>query len=577
MRPSTKEIDGHVGYFTNGSYAMKIGNSKSGVPVFGLTVFLIAILLAGFAESAHATTRRTAAVAGSVKFPLSIHPTGRYLVDSGGNPFRLNMESTWLMPSFASGADVDTYISSRTSKGFNTFLIMAPSPNLSTLSGIPDLPATPPATAGGLNPFTGTVGDFRNVYSEPYWAWIDTIVDKAAAAGMVVVVAPAYFQAQDGGGAQSATATRSWAVDIYNQADPTSGNSAVNTQAVMYAYGQWLGTRYGAKGNVLWLAAGDYVFSDGSEGNIRGHKIIDGIRNRSPGAIALFQGRWPDSMPDDYTEWKDMDIRSFYSLGPGENGQNFATADRAWTASPARPTLMFEPTYYNPNAPSTRPTARRELWWGVTAGSTAGDHSAVAGYTESVGYPNWANYIEDGFSYDRAYLFSLFASVPWYAMLPSGVGSGRLGKTLLTSGAGTGLSTITSQATADGKNLVAYVPPTGTGATTFSVDMTSMFSPARARWYDPTSGVYTAIGTNFANTGTLQFTTPGNNGSGTNDWILQLDSNCSGDGAVAIAEVQSAINMFLGLKAPAPCVDTNGVGGVAISEVQKVINAFLGQ
>ncbi len=474
------------------------------------------------------------------RFPLSIHSSGRYLVDSGGNPFRLNMESTWLMPSFASSADVDTYISSRMSKGFNTFIIMAPTPNLSTLSGIPNQPATPPATATGLNPFTGTVGDFRNVYSEPYWAWIDTIVDKAAAAGMMVVIAPAYFQAQAGGGAQGVTATRSWAVDIYNQANPTSGNSAVNTQAVMYAYGQWLGTRYGVKGNVIWLAAGDYVFSNGSEGNIRGHKIIDGIRNTSPGAISLFQGIWPDSMPDDYTDWKDMDIRSFYSLGPGENGQNFTTADRAWTTAPIRPTLMFEPKYYDPNTPSTRPTARRELWWGVTAGSITGDHSAIAGYTEAVGYPTWANYIEDGFSYDRAYLFSLFASVPWYDMLPSGIGGGRLGKTLITSGGGTGPFTITSQATADGKNLVAYVPPTGPGARTFSVNMTAMYSPARARWYNPTSGVYIPIGLNFANTGTRQFTTPGDNGSGTNDWILQMDSN--GDTTAPAVAITAPIN-----------------------------------
>ena len=52
--------------------------------------------------------------------------------------------------------------------------------------------------------------------------------------------------------------------------------------------------------------------------------------------------------------------------------------------------------------------------------------------------------------------------------------------------------------------------------------------------------------------------------------------DCSGDGVVTIAEVQSAINMFLGLTAPLTCIDVDNSGAVSISEVQKVINSFLG-
>jgi beta-glucanase (GH16 family) len=49
-----------------------------------------------------------------------------------------------------------------------------------------------------------------------------------------------------------------------------------------------------------------------------------------------------------------------------------------------------------------------------------------------------------------------------------------------------------------------------------------------------------------------------------------------GDGTVSIAEVQSAINMFLGLKTADSSVDQNASGDVSIAEVQKVINSFLG-
>ena len=52
--------------------------------------------------------------------------------------------------------------------------------------------------------------------------------------------------------------------------------------------------------------------------------------------------------------------------------------------------------------------------------------------------------------------------------------------------------------------------------------------------------------------------------------------DCNYDGTVTIAEVQSAINMFLGLKTVAACVDFSGDNAVSIAEVQKTINSFLG-
>ena len=52
--------------------------------------------------------------------------------------------------------------------------------------------------------------------------------------------------------------------------------------------------------------------------------------------------------------------------------------------------------------------------------------------------------------------------------------------------------------------------------------------------------------------------------------------DCDASGQVSIAEVQSAINMFLGLKVPEACVNLDANDSVSISEVQKVINGFLG-
>lgn len=58
--------------------------------------------------------------------------------------------------------------------------------------------------------------------------------------------------------------------------------------------------------------------------------------------------------------------------------------------------------------------------------------------------------------------------------------------------------------------------------------------------------------------------------------VPQTAGDCDGNGAVSIAEVQSAINMFLGINPVAVCVDMDDSKGVTIAEVQKVINGFLG-
>ena len=65
--------------------------------------------------------------------------------------------------------------------------------------------------------------------------------------------------------------------------------------------------------------------------------------------------------------------------------------------------------------------------------------------------------------------------------------------------------------------------PEGAAPRTFAVDLAALRGPARARWFNPTSGAYTEIGAGLPNTGPRSFTTPGDNGTGAADWVLVLD------------------------------------------------------
>ena len=73
--------------------------------------------------------------------------------------------------------------------------------------------------------------------------------------------------------------------------------------------------------------------------------------------------------------------------------------------------------------------------------------------------------------------------------------------------------------------MVAYVPSTKSASRTITVDMAQLSSPANARWYNPTNGAFTAIeGSPLVNSGLRKFATPGDSGTGTNDWVLVVES-----------------------------------------------------
>jgi hypothetical protein len=171
---------------------------------------------------------------------------------------------------------------------------------------------------------------------------------------------------------------------------------------------------------------------------------------------------------------------------------------------------------------ATQPV-RRFQWWGWL--------STIGGYVSGNGYvwpfrsspPNaeWRSHLNTQGAQDMARLNAFIRSIAWHQPVPSGLAGMR---TLITAGGGSSVSAadyVAASASPDGTLLVAYIPPAHTGSIT--VDMEAMSGPARARWFNPASGTYTAIGTGLANTGAQVFTPPGDNGTGFSDWVLVLD------------------------------------------------------
>jgi hypothetical protein len=453
-----------------------------------------------------------------IAFPLRVAPTGRYLVDQNDQPTRIQADAGWLLASAATPAMVDQYLADRAARGFNAFYLMAMVHQDGYASyGAPNAPdnynGDPPfATPGVFSTAEGNAASVR------YWANVESVIDKAAARGMAVMLFFTYLGYSGG--------NQGWWAEVLAQP----------SRQALFDWGAWLGSRFRDKTNIIWGTCGDYTPPPGSEGEARVIQMMEGIRSATP-ASTLFMTEMnsPNTVPtiDAPTIGNLLDMNSYYGYGATGRYTVYEDADRAYRAS-AKPAWVQEGGYEYENNTGQAPSnsqwlCRRTRLWSSLAGGTAGDGF---GSRDVWSLRNWPGSLASPGSRQSTYAFDLFASLPWWALRPSGTGAGYAGKTLVTSGGGSwtpgtiqGLTdTVTSAVTSDGTWLLAYVPGTNNGSapSTLTIDMTAMSRPARARWWNPATGVFTSIGTALPNTGTRSFTTPASNGDG-NDWLLVLD------------------------------------------------------
>ncbi len=280
---------------------------------------------------------------------------------------------------------------------------------------------------------------------------------------------------------------------------------------------------------------------------------------RAAGCRQLVGSEWgdPDTLLTDqagYTYGPNPAIShgnlgSFYGEGPLEggatgNGRTYDTADRAWRDTAGVPPFACEMpqtdgTYYPLDM--SRASTRKYTHWAVTAGSVSGSNCGQTNVANPANAAALFAKYQDPYIFDQQFGNYLYNSLKWNMMLPSGTSSvsphtrsgatgstSYCGRVLIVSGGGSADTLITSCMASDGSQLLAYVPPdlpTSTTTKTFSVDCRSLSAGTKtAQWWNPTTGVRTNASPSTVNNSlsAQSFTTPGDNGTGTNDWMLVI-------------------------------------------------------
>ncbi len=432
-------------------------------------------------------------------YPLKKGPTGRYLVDQNDVPFLIAGESPQAMIGNLTVEDVELFFRNRQAHGFNTVWI-----NLLCAQYTACRPDG--KTFSDLAPFTGVLDAFSSpphydltMPNKTYFARVDGILRLAAKYGLLVILDPA-----EAGG---------W-LDVMK----------ANGVDKCRAYGQFLGKRYANFNNILWMHGNDYHLDQlpSADDDVVTTAVALGIRDFDTRHIHTIELNYNISGSLDDERWAPIiDLNASYTYYP-----TYQQVLKDYNRPNSLPTFLVEAGYEFEQDSGfisfgTARILRRQEYWSLLGGASGQMYGNK--YTWQF-IDGWKDQLDTPGARQMEHVTALFGPRAWYDLVPD------QNHTIVTAGYGTfdwglvgvGISDyVTAACTPNGNLVMAYVP----SSRTITVDMSKLSGPATARWYDPAGGTFLNIpGSPFANAGSHDFTTPGNNTDGDDDWVLVLEA-----------------------------------------------------
>lgn len=276
------------------------------------------------------------------------------------------------------------------------------------------------------------------------------------------------------------------------------------------SYGTFLGNRYKNATNILWFVGGDSAPDNGFATN---KAIGQALKAANPSALISYH-MWGLATP-----WH-LNSEPWYGYFSYQwNGQRspwtYMVAGDGYKQNPIKPFLNIEPAYEPTNANSTTTSVlqvRQNGWWvvlGGAAGVTYGGPGSVWNASSFGGADtNRPAAIQTG------YINKILGPLAWEKLVPD------FSHQAITSGYGSYGSTdyVTAGLANDGSLIVAYLPSNRA----ITVNLSKLSGAATAQWHDPSTGNTSGSSTNVTNSGSHQFTPPGNNAAGNSDWVLVI-------------------------------------------------------
>jgi Protein of unknown function (DUF4038)/Putative collagen-binding domain of a collagenase len=436
--------------------------------------------------------------------PIWVSDSGRYFVGGDRQPFFWLGDTAWLIAHKARREDVDLYLETRASQGFTVIqaaavmaeeriagAVMAEervagvaAPNAYNARAFVEDDPGRPNTTPGSGPDSTAEYD--------YWDHLDYVLQSAEARGLIVGLVP-LFVACGGQGYRYLTTANA------------------------LPYGRFLGQRYRAHSNIIWILGGDNT-PDTDEKQAVWHSLARGI---AEGVVEAEESRrrlmtyhinggrsssqWFHNAP-----WLDFNMVQTWDAYDRIYPMLMADYNR----SPVKPAGLGEGAYEDgpqyPTGPIDAWVIRKQAYWSYMAGGyhTYGNTNVWSfGTYASEATQGWQQALHSPGAMHLAHLRTLFTTMPWWKLVPDA--------SILAEGAGSGRTLNVAMCSTDGDLAIVYL----SSPSRVAVRMDRITASARVtvRWFDPTTGEETPIG-NVPASGVRSFATP----DGWEDAVLLL-------------------------------------------------------
>jgi hypothetical protein len=430
----------------------------------------------------------TAAASSQPVYPLKVSGNGRYLLDQNNAPFFITGDQAWELVTELSNVDVDAYLADRASRGYNVLWLTA-ADNL--------YQSNPPYDFYGDKPFDGA--DFTNE-DTTYWAHVDFVIQQAGSFGMTVMLNPGFV---------GLNASSGYYTSYLSSSD-----------AVVTAYGAWLGARYSSFPNIIWALGGD---ADPATTGLyaKMSDLATGIKSTDTAHLMTFEAtRLTHGSAAPNGGYSSLDV---WSGPPSWLNLNWVYLSPAYiplsvganySRSPWLPPFMGEDWCEGEH--SITPLQLRQEGYGAILGGAYLGRVFCNNAIWSFGSPGqdtmgatWQSQLGSSGSVSQANLGVLFRSREHWLLVPD------TNNTVMTAGSQSSATIAVTARTSDGQTIIAYIPT----QRAVTIDMAKISdTSAQAWWFNPQTASSTPMGT-FPTAGPQNFTPPDQN-----DWVLVIDA-----------------------------------------------------
>ncbi len=433
---------------------------------------------------------------------LSVSDNNRFLVTDQGDPFFWLGDTGWEMLHRLDRQEMDHYLRNRAGKGYTVIQSVI----LSEIDGL-----TFPNMEGNL-PFMDFDPERPNV---AYFELVDYAISKAEEYGLVLALLP------------------TWGSYVQPDSHPLLHQQAVFNRENAYSYGKFLGERYKAVPNIVWVLGGDWPAGPQIE---IWDAMAKGLEEGESGAHLMTyhpRGQQTSSTWLHHRDWLDFNMVQTGHQAPSFNVYDWITND--YRLTPEKPVVNGEPSYeeigiwFNPANPRHDACEiRKQAYWCVFAGAfghTYGNNNIWQIKREGEQgriWPNrpWVEALESPGAGQLIHLRNLMESRPFLTRIPD--------QEILL-GENPSYASDHIRVTRDGipgekdaTYIIVYMPY----YKSFQIN-TSVIPGNRLKvwWYNPQTGHSFPQGT-FNNSGEFTFSnwqTLIKEGQGGPDWVVVID------------------------------------------------------